>query len=190
MGLSDLSGCNSPPLPMHLHFGSNAMQLAVQGQMASQWADMLARDPRVAPYVGIEMCTHAAWLLTFQEGGCTVLNHLELCVSFVLSNKVGQQQASTTPKSRSSSSCMCASTTYIQASGLCLVPLYVFSAPSPPAATLCIMQATNHPQLRDASSQCRPQTAAAQCQLSCCMHVATITCREFSKVQIACITFQ
>jgi hypothetical protein len=54
--------------------------------VASRWAraDVLGRDPRVAPSVGIEMCSHAAWVLKFQEGGCTVPKHLKLCVSFAV----------------------------------------------------------------------------------------------------------
>jgi hypothetical protein len=59
-------------------------KLALHGQMASRWAraDVLGRDPRVAPSVVIEMCSHAAWVLKFQEGCCTVPKHLKLCVSF------------------------------------------------------------------------------------------------------------
>jgi hypothetical protein len=56
----------------------------MHGQMVSRWAEVLGRDPQVAPSVGIVMCTHAAWLLKFQEGGCTVPKHLQLCVSFVV----------------------------------------------------------------------------------------------------------
>jgi hypothetical protein len=33
---------------------------------------------------GMEMCSHAAWVLKFQEGGCTVPKHLKLCVSFAV----------------------------------------------------------------------------------------------------------
>jgi hypothetical protein len=72
---------------MHLQLvPPKAIKLALHGQMASRWAraDVLGRDPRVAPSVGIEMCTHAAWVLKFQEGGCTVPKHLKLCVSFAV----------------------------------------------------------------------------------------------------------
>jgi hypothetical protein len=55
---------------MHLQLVPKAIRLALHGQMASRWtrADVLGRDPRVAPSVGIEMCSHAAWVLKFQEG--------------------------------------------------------------------------------------------------------------------------
>jgi hypothetical protein len=63
------------PSNLHLH-----------GQMASRWARaaVLGRDPRVAPSVGIDMCSHAAWVLKFQEGGCTVPKHLKLGVLFAV----------------------------------------------------------------------------------------------------------
>jgi hypothetical protein len=52
---------------MHLQLVPKAIKLALHGQMASRWAqaDVPGRDPRVAPSVcqGIEMCTHAAWVL-------------------------------------------------------------------------------------------------------------------------------
>jgi hypothetical protein len=71
---------------MHLQLVPKAIKLALHDQMASRWAqaDVLGRDPRVAAYVGIEMCTHAAWVLKFQEGGCTVPKHLQLCVAFAV----------------------------------------------------------------------------------------------------------
>jgi hypothetical protein len=50
---------------MHYNF-LKAIKLALHGQMASQWTDVLRRDPQVAPSVGIEMCTHAAWVLNFR----------------------------------------------------------------------------------------------------------------------------
>jgi hypothetical protein len=71
---------------MHLQLVPKAIKLALHGQMASRWAraDVLGGHPRVAPSVGIEMCSHAAWVLKFQEGGCTVPKHLKLCVSFAV----------------------------------------------------------------------------------------------------------
>ena len=46
----------------------------------------LQSDPRTAPSVGIEMCTHAAWVLVkAADGGrCQGSKHLKLCVSFVV----------------------------------------------------------------------------------------------------------
>jgi hypothetical protein len=60
---------------MHLQLVPKAIKRALHGQMASQWAraDVLGRYSRIAPSVGIEMCSHAAWVLKFQEGGCVVL---------------------------------------------------------------------------------------------------------------------
>jgi exonuclease III len=69
---------------MHLQLVPKAIKLALHGKMASRWVAMLG-DPRVAPSKGIEMCTHAAWVLKFQEGvDCTVPKHLKLCASFVV----------------------------------------------------------------------------------------------------------
>ena len=51
--------------------------------MALRWAAMHA-DPRIAPSVGIEICTHAAWVLKLDEGSCAIPRHLKLCVSFVV----------------------------------------------------------------------------------------------------------
>jgi hypothetical protein len=57
---------------MHLQLVLKPIKLALHGLMASRRADVLGRDPTVAPSEGIEMCTHAAWVLKFQKGGCTV----------------------------------------------------------------------------------------------------------------------
>jgi hypothetical protein len=68
---------------MQLQLMPKAIKLALHGNMASRWVAMLG-DPRVAPSKGIEICTHAAWVLKFQEGSCTVPKHLKLCASFAV----------------------------------------------------------------------------------------------------------
>ena len=68
---------------MQLQLVPKIIKLALRSMMASRWADMHV-DPRTAPSGGIEMCTHAAWVLKFQEDSCAVPKHLKLCVSFVV----------------------------------------------------------------------------------------------------------
>jgi hypothetical protein len=58
---------------------------ALKNRMALRWA-ALQPDPRTAPSTGVEMCTHAAWVLKLTGGsdGGGVPKHLKLCVSFVV----------------------------------------------------------------------------------------------------------
>jgi hypothetical protein len=53
---------------MHLQLVPNAIKLALQGKMASNW-DAMLRDPLIAPSNKIEMCTHAALVLSLQVVG-------------------------------------------------------------------------------------------------------------------------
>jgi hypothetical protein len=54
---------------MHLQLVPKAIKLALHGQMASQWADMLERDPRVALSVGIETDVHSRCMGAHFSGG-------------------------------------------------------------------------------------------------------------------------
>jgi hypothetical protein len=71
---------------MRLQLVPKAIKLALHGQMASQWADVLGRDPQVAQSVGIDMCTHAAWVFIFQDvlcqNICNCVYHLLYCSSW------------------------------------------------------------------------------------------------------------
>ena len=52
--------------------------------MNARW-NALQPNPRTAPSPRIEMCTHAAWVLTAHgESRCRGSKHLKLCVSFVV----------------------------------------------------------------------------------------------------------
>jgi hypothetical protein len=42
----------------------------------------------IAPSGGIEMCTHAAYVMQFQHGNCPMPKHLTLCVSLVVIDSV------------------------------------------------------------------------------------------------------
>jgi hypothetical protein len=68
---------------MQLQLDPKSIKLALLGRMASRWASLHA-DPRTAPSEGLEMCTHAAWVLKFHADICVVPKHLKLCVSFAV----------------------------------------------------------------------------------------------------------
>ena len=68
---------------MQLQLVPENIKRALHGKMASRWAGVHV-DPRAAPSTGVEMCTHAAWVLKFEQGGSTPPKHLKLCVSFVV----------------------------------------------------------------------------------------------------------
>ena len=70
---------------MQLELVPKTIILALRGRMASRWAAAVVHvDPRAAPSTGLEMCTHAAWVLKFDDGTCTAPKHLKLCASFVV----------------------------------------------------------------------------------------------------------
>ena len=69
---------------MQLQLVPKNIKLALRAKMASRWADLHA-DPRTAPSGGLEMCTHAAWVLKFQGAGtCVLPKHLKVCASFAV----------------------------------------------------------------------------------------------------------
>jgi hypothetical protein len=72
---------------MLLQLPPKSIKAALQRTIDKRWTDVVQPDPRMAPSVGIEMCTHAAWVLgTIVDGrgphSCS--KHLKLCVSFVV----------------------------------------------------------------------------------------------------------
>ena len=71
---------------MLLQLPPKSIKMALRQKLDMRWADALQSDPRTAPSVGIEMCTHAAWVLVkAADGGrCQGSKHLKLCVSFVV----------------------------------------------------------------------------------------------------------
>jgi hypothetical protein len=68
---------------MQLQLVPKSIELALHGRMVSRWAGVHV-DPRIAPSTGVEMCTHAAWVMKFDEGDSTPPKHLKLCVSFAV----------------------------------------------------------------------------------------------------------
>jgi hypothetical protein len=69
---------------MLLQLPQASIKGALQQQMNARW-NALQPNPRTAPSPRIEMCTHAAWVLTAQEDSrCRGSKHLKLCVSFVV----------------------------------------------------------------------------------------------------------
>jgi Reverse transcriptase (RNA-dependent DNA polymerase) len=71
---------------MGLQLPPASIKVALQRTMDMRWAGLVQQNPRTSPSVGIEMCTHAAWVLGNGEGGvCRGRSkHLKLCVSFVV----------------------------------------------------------------------------------------------------------
>jgi hypothetical protein len=69
---------------VQLQLVQKIIKSALRDKMASRWAEFTDVDPRGAPSTGVELCTHAAWVLKFEEGTCAVPKHLKLCASFAV----------------------------------------------------------------------------------------------------------
>jgi hypothetical protein len=72
---------------MQLRMPPRDVKVALQQTLNMRWSDDAVRsDPRTAPSVGIEMCTHAAWVLGTGDGGGRQRSskHFKLCVSLVV----------------------------------------------------------------------------------------------------------
>jgi hypothetical protein len=73
---------------MMLQLPPKCIRVALQRTMDMRWNVVAGQlDPRAAPSIGIEMCTHAAWVLGTADGNTNCRHrpkHLKLCVSFVV----------------------------------------------------------------------------------------------------------
>jgi hypothetical protein len=69
---------------MQLQLVPKSIKTALNVKMAARWAAVHV-DPRTAPSGGIEMCTHAAWVMQFEHGNYPMPKHLnKLSVSHSL----------------------------------------------------------------------------------------------------------
>jgi hypothetical protein len=68
---------------MLLQLLPKSIKHALRDRMARRWT-ALHQDPRTALSEGVEMSTHAAWVLKLTNGTCGVPKHLKCCVSFVV----------------------------------------------------------------------------------------------------------
>jgi hypothetical protein len=68
---------------MQLQLVPKSIKIALRDKMAARWAAVHV-DPRIAPSGGVEMCTHAAWVMKFEHGNSQMSKHLKMCVSFVV----------------------------------------------------------------------------------------------------------